>query len=526
MDDESKAKDHLSEGTKNLPGHPTGKEKLERECCRLQSELTEKTNELEGCVKELNCLYAISRLLEAKDISIDEILQNTVDIIPDCMRHVERSCARIMLDDLVFETSGFSQYICRYSHPIVVYGNRMGLIEIFYPDERKCLNEEKHLIVAIAELLGRIIGQKQVEKYLLESEKRFRSLVENSPTGIFIVQNGRIIYENPEEKRLSGPLARLFNQGDVENIHPEDLDKVRKGYEDIVSGKVKNLDMDFRFFQWSDDESDIDVKWVICRASMIEYLGEKAILVNKLDVTRAKELEHLLRIEDKMASLGRVAAGIAHEIRNPLSGINIYATNLEKILATGGSLEKGEEILRQIKSASNKIESVIRRVMDFAKPSEPKIIVTDLNRIIEDTLVLSAVALGKEGIALEKKLSKNIPLCQADPHLLGQVILNLITNAAEAMKNMNDGKRIEVTSFMAAGHIIIKVSDSGPGVPLHLRKKIFDPFYTTKSGSTGIGLSLSQRIVADHGGFLTLETSKWGGSEFKAEIPLQRGGGG
>ncbi|MBA4396598.1 MAG: PAS domain-containing sensor histidine kinase [Syntrophus sp. (in: bacteria)] len=369
----------------------------------------------------------------------------------------------------------------------------------------------------------RILAQSQMEKLLPESEKRFRALAENSPTGIFIVQNGRIIYENPEEQSSSGPLARLFSQGDVENIHSEDIDKATKGYQDIISGRIANLDLDFRFYQWNDDESDIDMKWVICRASRIEYLGEKAILVNKLDVTRTKELEYLLRIEDKMASLGRVAAGIAHEIRNPLSGINIYLSNLEKILAAGESPEKGKEILLQIQSASNKIEAVIRRVMDFARPREPKITVTDLNRVIEETLDLSAVTMIKDGIRLDKKLWRNLPSCQIDPHLMGQVMLNLITNAAEAMKNMSLGKMIEVTSSVAGGHIIIKISDSGPGVPVHLRKKIFDPFYTTKSGNTGIGLSLSKRIVADHGGFLSVATSTWGGSEFKVEIPLQQG---
>lgn len=523
MQNKNRTKSQFLEEIIELQGRLTQQERCEAEHAYLERELTSRTYNLEGRIGELRCLYAVSRLLEEENLSLGETLRKAVDIIPESMGLTDKSWIRIALDGRVFETSRFVESPFKYIHPIIVYGSRKGLVEIYYPDETIYADEERPLITALGELLERIIKQKQMEKLLQESEKMFRSLAENSPTGIFIVQNGRILYENPEEKSLSSPLARLFSQGDVDNIHSDDIDKVKKGYEDIISGKIANLDMGFRYYQWSDDESDIDMKWVICRASRIEYLGEKAILVNKLDVTRTKELEYLLRIEDKMASLGRVAAGIAHEIRNPLSGINIYVSNLEKILAAAESLEKGKEILTQIQSASNKIEAVIRRVMDFARPREPRIIVTDINRVIEETVDLSAVSLSKEGIKLDKKLWKNLPSCQVDPHLMGQVFLNLITNAAEAMKNMSVGKRIEVSSSVAGGHIIIKISDSGPGVPVHLRKKIFDPFYTTKSGNTGIGLSLSKRIVADHGGFLSVAASTCGGSEFKVEIPLQRG---
>jgi signal transduction histidine kinase len=262
--------------------------------------------------------------------------------------------------------------------------------------------------------------------------------------------------------------------------------------------------------------------WVHCWASLIEYLGKEALLVSKLDITRAKEMEHLLRIEDKMASLGRVASGIAHEIRSPLSGINIFLNNLEKTLQEEKSQEKVKEIIRQIRSASIKIESVIRRVMDFAKPTEPRFILTNLHQSIQEAIDLSTVALRMGGISLKKNLAKTLPPCQADPHLIEQVILNLISNAAEAMKSMEGAKQIEVASSFQDGRIVVSISDSGPGVPFHLRKKIFDPFFTTKNGSTGIGLSLCQRIVTDHGGALRVLTSQWGGAQFRVEIPIKR----
>lgn len=263
------------------------------------------------------------------------------------------------------------------------------------------------------------------------------------------------------------------------------------------------------------------MKWVHCRANLIEYQGRDAILVNIVDITKSKELEHLLAVQDKMASLGRVAAGIAHEIRNPLSGINIYLYNLGKIYDKGGKTDEIKEIVGEIKAASSRIESVIKRVMDFSKPGEPKFIMVNINQPIEEAINLSSVALRKGGIEIEKALEENLPQCYADPTLITQVLLNLITNAADAIKSVDGTKKIEITSSGEKGYIFVRVSDSGPGVPQNLRGKIFDPFYTTKDGGTGIGLSLSNRIIADHGGSLDVGESRLGGAEFVIGIPIR-----
>ena len=362
---------------------------------------------------------------------------------------------------------------------------------------------------------------KQAEAAIRESEQRFRDLVQNSLTGISIVQDGRVVYQNPEQERLFGPLPRKFILADLDIIHPEDHEKVEQFYKGVISGQFQTLDLDFRSYPPNLESDTFDMKWVYCRISPIEYQGRDAILINMMDMTNAKELERLLRIQDKMSSLGRVAAGIAHEIRNPLSGINIYLDTLEKIHEDPESLEKVKGIITHLHSASAKIESVIRRVMDFSKPSEPKLILTDINRPIEEAIGLSSVTLRKSGIRLEKNLSRDLKPLYADPNLIEEVILNLITNADEAMKNMDGEKKIEVTSFVKNRNIILRVSDSGPGVPYAIKDKIFDPFYTTKSESTGIGLSLSHRIVTDHGGSLEISRSKWGGAEFVIKMPMR-----
>ena len=129
-----------------------------------------------------------------------------------------------------------------------------------------------------------------------------------------------------------------------------------------------------------------------------------------------------------------------------------------------GSEEKVKQILGQIQSASRKIESVIRRVMDFAKPGEPKLAIMDLNRPVTEAINLSTVTMRKSGIVLEKALAENLPPCHADPTLIEEMVLNLLNNAAGAMKTMAADKKIVVSSFAAGDDIILTVSDSGPGV--------------------------------------------------------------
>jgi signal transduction histidine kinase len=296
---------------------------------------------------------------------------------------------------------------------------------------------------------------------------------------------------------------------------------VKRLSQKIDQGEIQTLETDFRFYPKGAKKGGKDFKWVYCRALWTEYRGKEAILVNMIDMTKAKELEHLLTIQDKMASLGRVAAGMAHEIRNPLSGINIYLNTLKKLHHKNGSEEKVKQIIGHIQSASHKIESVIRRVMDFAKPGEPKLALIDLNRPVTEAINLSAVTMRKSGIALEKALSGSLPPCKADPTLIEEMVLNLLNNAAGAMKTMAEGKKILVTSSVEGDGIILTVSDSGPGIAPEIKDKIFDPYFTTKSDGTGIGLSISHRIISDHGGSLTVSDSDLGGAEFRIEIPIK-----
>jgi len=358
------------------------------------------------------------------------------------------------------------------------------------------------------------------EKGLKQSRQQFKALIENSLNSISIIQNHRIVYKNSGLGKIHGLMRQVLEPPEFLAVYSEDRARIKQLYTQLLSNEIQQIETDFRYHPTKKTETDKKIRWALLRANKIDYLGLESILTNTLDITDSKEVETFLRIQDKMTSLGRVTAGIAHEIRNPLSGIYIYLKALKKIYTQMGDTTKVVSIIDKIEGASNKIESIIKRVMDFSKPSQPQFIMTNLNQYIDEVTKLTSVTLRKKGIQFEKYLDPHMPKCFAEPHLIEQVILNLITNAAEAMKDVETEKRIILKTFTKDNHVVISVKDTGPGIPLSRQSKIFDPFYTTKSNSSGIGLSICHRIILDHGGSLKLQAIENNGAKFIIELPL------
>jgi signal transduction histidine kinase len=247
------------------------------------------------------------------------------------------------------------------------------------------------------------------------------------------------------------------------------------------------------------------------------------------DVTEKARVEAAMANAQKLESLGILAGGIAHEIRNPLSSINISISSIERSCDGSEGLEpdvkkKVELILEQMKSAAAKMGLVVQRVMDYSKPFPPRKEAVDLNNVIEEAVRLSMSTLRKRDIAVLRDLAPGLAMCRVDAQMIEQVLVNLITNACQAMEGVEGEKLLEIASAVQEGRIVLRVSDSGPGVPPSIREKVFDPFFTTRKDGSGIGLSFSHRIVADHGGSLRVDASRWGGAEFRIEIPVAREG--
>lgn len=402
-----------------------------------------------------------------------------------------------------------------------------GLLQ--FNDRRKGMFHPNLLaqLERVAENIGAALSRLLAREALQESEDRFRSLVESSSVGILIVLDGRIVFRNPQQERIFGETPEGFPFRDLGPVHPDDAGEFERLCDAAADAGKERLEADVRFLVPEGDAGRRSVRWLHCQANPITFRGRASLLVDMVDITRVKELEQTVTSREKLASIGQLAAGIAHEIRNPLSGININVSTLELLCRRAEGLEpeereKIEAVVAQAKAASEKISSVIRRVMEFSKPAPPRMDRVDVNRVVRDALSLSEMMLRKGRVEFREALSPEPLHCQADSALLGQVVLNLVTNAVQAMEAAAGGQGvITVGTSREGAAAVIRVADTGPGVPEHLREKIFEPFYTTRKEGHGIGLSFSHRIVSDHGGRLSVEPAEGGGAEFRIELPLK-----
>jgi two-component system, NtrC family, sensor kinase len=235
--------------------------------------------------------------------------------------------------------------------------------------------------------------------------------------------------------------------------------------------------------------------------------------------------ENLLQSQ-KLASLGELSAGIAHEINNPLAIIRQeaeYAQFLLKKSASGESLELAElqDSLREIITQVDRSREITRNLLDFARKREPVLQKVQINRLIEDMTRLVEKEAKNKNITLHRQYDPDLPAITSDPPLLRQVILNLLNNATQAIGQ--DGHITISTHLLNPREISITIQDSGPGIPPDILPKIFDPFFTTKpqGQGTGLGLAICHGIIQKLAGRITASSQPGQGATFTITLPLE-----
>jgi len=226
---------------------------------------------------------------------------------------------------------------------------------------------------------------------------------------------------------------------------------------------------------------------------------------------------------EKLAALGKLSAGIAHEIRNPLTSIKILIHSLADPGATESSREKD---LNVIESEIERVNKIIRQFLDFARPRPPSLEPVDARKLIEETLALVGYEIESQGVQLQQEDEGGLPPVAMDREQMKQVLLNLILNALQAMPQ---GGRLRIQTSLRASEeggktkraVEIRVQDTGEGVPAEIQGKIFEPFFSTKEEGIGLGLSVAQRIVEEHGGTIRVASAEGGGTVFSITLPLK-----
>jgi two-component system NtrC family sensor kinase len=248
-------------------------------------------------------------------------------------------------------------------------------------------------------------------------------------------------------------------------------------------------------------------------------LEEWASTLEKKVAERADEMKRInaqLFRSEKLASLGKLAAGVAHEINNPLTGI---LTNSSLLLEDLEQDDPRRDDVEVMVKETIRCREIVKRLLDFARQTKPQKRLSSINALIENIILLVRNQTSFRNISIEKQLEPSLPDLLVDPDQVQQVFVNIILNAAEAMTK---GGSLTIRSGFAPGrqNIVVTFADTGPGIREEVREKIFDPFYTTKEHGTGLGLSISYGIIEQHGGTISVESLVGRGSTFTIQIPI------
>ncbi len=221
---------------------------------------------------------------------------------------------------------------------------------------------------------------------------------------------------------------------------------------------------------------------------------------------------------EKLSALGRMAAGIAHEINNPLAGILLFSTNLLKKAPPEGPLREGLEIIIQ---ETLRCKTIIQELLEFSRPSEPKAFLTNVNKVIVKSLHLLENEFRLHHIRVEMNLTKQLPDVLIDENQVEQILVNLLLNAIQAIEGQGT---VTVRSYVTSDrkNVAIDVADTGCGIPPENMSKIFEPFFSTKPKGTGLGLAVTYGIVQKHGGKIYALSEPNQGTRFIIEFPIPR----
>jgi len=310
----------------------------------------------------------------------------------------------------------------------------------------------------------------------------------------------------------------------VDLVTEADRDKLRSALTATFAGAPTRVEVSFQHDQHAGamtvGSRTPHLRRVVALAmSRLPEADPPSVLLVGRDMTAEREMRVRLMESDRLAAVGELVAGVAHEVNNPLSSISAFA---QLLLRDGGLTAAQRDSIEVIKSETLRASQVVKDLLAFARRSEPQREPLDLNGVMQRTLRLRGYQLTSNKVTVEADLSPDLPPVVGDARQLQQVCLNLVTNAIQAMATLGGGTLFVSTRAEDGGaNVVLDMRDTGPGIPEGARAHIFEPFFTTKGEGegTGLGLSVSYGIVSTHGGRIEVASTSNAGTTFRVTLP-------
>jgi len=385
------------------------------------------------------------------------------------------------------------------------------------------LKDAQGNLVGFIGIIRDITERKLAEEALKDSEERYKSLVTNVKLGVFRStpgRTGRFLEVNPAMEEITGYSREELLKINVSDLYayPEEREAI---LEEVASARGKAT-KELRFRKKDGTEIVISDTKVAVRDDTGKILYFDGIIEDiterKLAEGREKELQQQLYLSSRLAAIGELAAGVAHEINNPLTGILGFSQRLLRKSAEETQVRDLEIICNEAQRAAK----VVENLLTFARRQKPRKQYADINDILQKALELRAYQLKTSNIEVALDLAPSLPKTMVDFHQIQEVFLNIILNAEQAISETNRGGKLSIKTQPVRDYIKISFADDGPGIPAEQLDKLFNPFFATgrERGGTGLGLSICHGMVAEHGGKIYAKSKPGKGATFFVELPV------
>jgi len=401
------------------------------------------------------------------------------------------------------------------SVPLLAKDQIVGALSIASKIPYHFTAEEINLMTLIGNYIGVAVENAQLLVEVKESERKYRTLVEDINDGYVICQSGRVVFANNAFLTMYG-----YEQEDVlgcdfqEFFSTECSQPIEKMYQDWTASK--GIPRHLEFLRRHRDGTELPTE---LKVDFVEYDGRPAMIGIFRDISERKKMEQRVRESERLASIGQLAAAIAHEIRNPLSAIKM---NIQ-ILSRNLNLREFDKRRLEIADGEIKrLERIVGDVLDFARPLRMNKALDNVNDVLRKCLDLLHDGIVHKDVQVVRKMSRDLKNFPVDSEMLEQAFLNIILNALDAMPGGGVLKIVtRKAEYRGRKMARIEFKDSGTGMNQEQLAKAFDPFYTTKTTGVGLGLSTVKKIIEAHEGIIEIESQVAQGSTFRILLPLE-----